>query len=679
VRRIEWRPGWTSTTDEQTAEGVLPRVKRWGGICLVAAALVVGSLLGGASAHGSTEAAPANDNFANAIVLTGTTASRSGDTNVDATLEAGEPNTIPADGFDIEALHSIWYRWTPQTDGQVTVTTEGSEFDTLLAVYTGSSVNALTLVASNDDAVVLPTPYLTSSVTFNVTATTTYQIRVDGFGQNTGPVAVNLNELPHPPNDNFMNASPLVGSTVSVSDSNVAATLEPGEAPKVANTDGGASVWYSWAAPATGSVTIDTATSNFDTLLGVYTGTTVNALSEVASNDDVATPTDKTSSVTFPATSGTTYRIRVDGFQGAVGTIHLHLVLKTVPDAPTGVTPSAGDSQATLSWTAPASNGGSAITGYDVTRYVGGTAQGVTSVGAVTQATVTGLSNGTTYTFRVAAKNAIGTGPQSAESTPVTPKTVPGTPTSVTASASDAQAALSWSAPVSDGGSAITGYDVTPYAGGVAQGTTSVGVVTQTTVTGLTNGTAYTFRVAAKNLVGTGLPSAESNSVTPTAPPVVARRFALTITKSGTGSGTVTSNVGGINCGGTCTGDFDAATVVSLTATPDGHSTFSGWSGACSGSGQCSVTMDAAKTAVANFNQVLTPPPAVSCVVPKVKGKPLATAKKRIVAAHCGIGKITTARSKTVAKGRVISQSPKPGTRLRAGSKVKLVVSRGKR
>jgi len=78
--------------------------------------------------------------------------------------------------------------------------------------------------------------------------------------------------------------------------------------------------------------------------------------------------------------------------------------------------------------------------------------------------------------------------------------------------------------------------------------------------------------------------------------------FALAVTKSGTGTGTVTSSPPGISCGTTCSANFDNATVVSLTATPDSGSTFAGWSGSCTGTGACSVTMDAAKSVSANFS-----------------------------------------------------------------------------
>jgi hypothetical protein len=88
--------------------------------------------------------------------------------------------------------------------------------------------------------------------------------------------------------------------------------------------------------------------------------------------------------------------------------------------------------------------------------------------------------------------------------------------------------------------------------------------------------------------------------------------FTLTVAKSGAGTGTVTSTPSGISCGTTCSASFASGTVVSLTATPDSGSTFAGWSGACSGTGACSVTMDAAKSVSANFNS--TPPAALSSI-----------------------------------------------------------------
>ena len=198
----------------------------------------------------------------------------------------------------------------------------------------------------------------------------------------------------------------------------------------------------------------------------------------------------------------------------------------TAPAAPVGVTATAGNQSATVTWTAPA-NGGDPITSYTITPYAGSTAQTptvITGSPPAASATITGLTNGTAYTFTVSATNSVGTGPASAASSQVTPEppTVPAAPAGVTAAAGNQSATVSWTAP-SNGGSPITLYTVTPYLNGVAQTTTQVAgtpPATTATVTGLTNGDSYTFTVTATNAVGTGAASAPSAAVTPTAAPV---------------------------------------------------------------------------------------------------------------------------------------------------------------
>ncbi len=85
--------------------------------------------------------------------------------------------------------------------------------------------------------------------------------------------------------------------------------------------------------------------------------------------------------------------------------------------------------------------------------------------------------------------------------------------------------------------------------------------------------------------------------------------YALTVTKSGTGGGTVTSNTGGINCGSSCSATLSSGTTVTLSAAPASGSTFGGWSGACSGTGSCVFTMTAARSVTATFNGSTQPPP----------------------------------------------------------------------
>src|SRR5438128_3900523 len=77
--------------------------------------------------------------------------------------------------------------------------------------------------------------------------------------------------------------------------------------------------------------------------------------------------------------------------------------------------------------------------------------------------------------------------------------------------------------------------------------------------------------------------------------------LALTVSKTGAGSGTVTSNPAGISCGATCSAAFAIGTMVTLTAAPAPGSTFTGWSGSCTGTGTCTVTMSAATTVTATF------------------------------------------------------------------------------
>jgi hypothetical protein len=131
-----------------------------------------------------------------------------------------------------------------------------------------------------------------------------------------------------PSNDNFANAVALpAGLPQQIAGTNVEATTEAGE-PEPTVAPGGASVWYRWTAAGPLRVTADTCTeTNFDTVLAIYTGTAVNALTEVGANDD-ACGDGLQSRVSFEATAGTTYYIAVEGFSGDTGTFLLSLAGK---------------------------------------------------------------------------------------------------------------------------------------------------------------------------------------------------------------------------------------------------------------------------------------------------------------------------------------------------------------
>lgn len=227
-------------------------------------------------------------------------------------------------------------------------------------------------------------------------------------------------------------------------------------------------------------------------------------------------------------TNGTAYTFTVHATNGvgdsAESVASNSVTPATVPGAPTIGVATPGDGTATLNWSAPASDGGSAITGYvaKLHRASDNVEIGSQSLGVVTTYQFGGLANGTAVYGKVAASNAVGTGALSAASNAVTPAsgpTVPGTPTIGAATAGNAAATANWTAPGSNGGSAITGYEVKTYDGaGALLATDAVGVVLTFTKTGLTNGTAVKFKVAAVNAVGTGAQSAFSNTVTPTAP-----------------------------------------------------------------------------------------------------------------------------------------------------------------
>ncbi|QDY08302.1 hypothetical protein FJK98_15010 [Micromonospora sp. HM134] len=190
------------------------------------------------------------------------------------------------------------------------------------------------------------------------------------------------------------------------------------------------------------------------------------------------------------------------------------------PPAPAAPTATRFRTTATVTWKAPASPD-TAITGYAVTAYRDGKKiRSVSFDASKTSRKLSGLAAKGRYTFTVAAKNAAGTGPASPRSKAAKLLALPAAPTIIAVTADTASAVLSWT-PGPDGGSPITGYQVTPYVAGVPQAAQTFGPATTNTVTGLTPTTTYRFTVAARNAQGTGPESPLSEAVTANVSPTL--------------------------------------------------------------------------------------------------------------------------------------------------------------
>jgi hypothetical protein len=225
-------------------------------------------------------------------------------------------------------------------------------------------------------------------------------------------------------------------------------------------------------------------------------------------------------------TNGTQYYIKVIA-KNAVGSSPLSANWSAVatPATVPGVEAVLGNTNLAVSWTAPASNGGSSITDYVVMYSSNGGSTWTTftdPVSTATSCTVTGLTNGTSYVIQVIAKNAAGRSLASGYSAPATPATVPSSPTAVRAMSGNSQMFVEWTAPASTGGSGITSYLLERSSNNGSTWTECFWSPPRINsepaqVTGLTNGTWYVFRVTAKNAAGLSLPSAYSAPKSPTA------------------------------------------------------------------------------------------------------------------------------------------------------------------
>ena len=297
-----------------------------------------------------------------------------------------------------------------------------------------------------------------------------------------------------------------------------AASTVPGAPTSLTPTaqTGGTSMALAWTVPTdTGSTAIsDYDVSSDDGATWVSTGSTFTAYT--------VTGLDK----------GTEYTFRVRAVNsvgnGTASASVTETTLTTRPSPPTNLTVSVAQTTADLSWTAPTDDGGSPITEYQYRFTTGTTAGGTwTDTNSTTPSfTISSLTADTEYTFQVRAITSVGnsqSNPSVTETTLATAATVPGAPTSLSATAQTGGTSveLDWTAPTNTGGAAISDYDVRYQAGATAGGTwTSLGQTTTSfTQTGLDKGTQYTFQVRAVNSVGDSAASSSDTTTTLTTVP----------------------------------------------------------------------------------------------------------------------------------------------------------------
>jgi subtilisin family serine protease len=264
---------------------------------------------------------PENDDFADAEELAGFTGRITERDNSLATGEAGEPDHAGGAGAP-DNLKSLWWKFTAPSPGVFEVDTFGSNFDTVLAAYVGNDVASLTEIAANDDA----DGSLQSRIEFEAQAGETYYIAVDGYFRRTGLVSINYLFTPtivDIPNDDFDSRVIIASAGGSYSGYNLGATGEDGEPNHAGVARPLASVWWSWTAQSSSLVTVDTWGSNFDTVLAVYTGDSVETLILIGANDDSGGRLQ--SRVLFDATAGQTYHFAVDGYGNSQGFITLNI------------------------------------------------------------------------------------------------------------------------------------------------------------------------------------------------------------------------------------------------------------------------------------------------------------------------------------------------------------------
>lgn len=266
-----------------------------------------------------------SDAFSNAVEITSTPFSQSMNTT-GATSDPSDPTPIFPCGDGITP-NSVWFSYTATNDNSIVAKTLGSDYDTVLSVWTGSP-GSFSRVACNDDDFSGAVPSFQSSIAFAGSTGTTYHIMVSSFDGIGGSLSFNLSLQTPPANDNFADsttASPLpFTETISA----MGSSIEPSDPFSLCDSPiDTPTQWYSYTPAVNETITVNTTGSSYDTVLSVWTGTP-GSFVNVDCNDDINFPSEVQSEVTFSATGGTTYHFMVASFFGDTGSLTFNV---TVP------------------------------------------------------------------------------------------------------------------------------------------------------------------------------------------------------------------------------------------------------------------------------------------------------------------------------------------------------------
>jgi hypothetical protein len=524
---------------------------------------------------------------------------------------------------------------------------------------------------------------------------------------------------PAPVNDNFADAGALTGEFGSVSATNVGATKEAGE-PDHAGNSGGASVWYRWTAPRAGRAVFSTCGSGFDAVLAVYTGVALGSLAEIAANAG-----ECASSASFAATAGTSYYVAVDGAAGATGNFYLEWFQRPANDDRADAQRVEGDAgsvavsnrYASTEPGEPAHGGpGGASVWFRWTAPSAGPARFDTC--GEGSDTLLAVYEGASTSAVAANDDYCGGGSLVGFAAEAGKEYL----IAVDGYEGDWVAAnLSWSRSavppsnrdrpeitgVAQEGETLTGsngsWGGTPpfsftYEWWWCNATATTcyaipGATAPTYVLGPSDvGSRIRFWVQAANSAGwDAMNSAATAPVSPRPHTAPQNTAAPTITGSAVAGGTLSAATG------SWTGyPRPAYRFEWQSCTASGAACIS-----IPGANQARLTLSSAEVGdrirvvvvatndagTASAGSPLTDvvrgpvrtPVRPRCVVPNVRGRSVQNAKAAILRSRCSLGRVRKAYSRTVRRGRVISQAPRAGARLRRGAKVNLLVSKGRK